>query len=313
VPAESAEQVTDGFSSLHPAVAIGYFALIVGLTVFVPHPILLASSLGGALALCWRLRGGRRSAKLLAGLLPLMLFAAAINALFNHQGVTIIGYLGANPVTRESLLYGAALAGMLAAVLLWFSCYNQVVSSEKFLAVFGRIIPSLALTVSMALRFAPRYLRQLKAISAAQRGLRAGAREARSAARRRPLPARLRGSFALLSILTSWALESALDTADSMHARGYGLPGRSAYAPFRFVARDGVATALMLACAGAVIAALASAVVSVQYLPSFLLNQGAAGTGFATLAYVAFALLCLLPLLFEFQEEAAWRISRLNI
>ncbi len=288
VPAEPAD---GGFASLHPAVTISFFVLVIGLSVFVPHPLVLACSLTGALLLCGRLRGALHTLKLLAGLLPLALFAAAINALFNHQGVTILGYLGANPVTRESLLYGGALAGMLCAVLLWFSCYNQVVTSEKFLAVFGRIIPSLALVISMALRFVPRYLRQLGAISAARGEKGTG---------------RFSHSFAALQILTSWALESALDTADSMHARGYGLPGRSFFAPFRFVARDALALALMLACAGVVVVALATRAVSVQYLPSFLVRQNLAGV-------VAFALLCLLPLTFELQEEAAWRISRSSI
>ena len=316
-----------GFASLHPAVSISYFVLVIGVSVFVPHPVLLACSVLGALALCLLLRGGQGILRLLAGLLPLALIAAAINPLFNHQGVTIIGYLGGNPVTREALLYGAALACLLVAMLLWFTCYNQVITTEKFLAVFGRVIPSLALTISMALRFFGRYLRQLKAITAAQRGLadRRGTGTVLSGAADKTVPvpllsaARLRSSFAVLSILTSWALESALDTADSMHARGYGLPGRSVYRPFRFTARDAIALALILACATIVIVALTSGVVSAQYLPSLLLNQGAAGLPAAARnlliggAYGAFGLLCLLPALLELQEEVAWRISRSTI
>jgi len=318
-----------GFASLHPAVSIGYFVLVIGVSVFVPHPVLLACSVLGALVLCLQLRGGRSTLRLLAGLVPLALIAAAINPLFNHQGVTIIGQIGGNPVTREALLYGAALACMLVAMLLWFTCYNVVVTTEKFLAVFGRIIPSLALTVSMALRFVPRYLRQLKAITAAQRGLGRNSASVTDSPGGDKYPwgvchaanllNRLRNSFAVLSILTSWALESALDTADSMHARGYGLPGRSAYRPFRFTARDAGALALILTCAAVVIVALTSGVVSAQYLPSLQLNLGAAGLPanarnlLIACAYGAFGLLCLLPVLFELQEEVAWRISRSTI
>jgi len=371
VPAEHSH--VGGFAALHPAVSIGYFMPVIGVSVFVLHPVLLACSVLGALVLCLQLRGGRNTAKLLTGLVPLALVAAALNPLFNHQGVTIIGHIGGNPVTRESLLYGAALASMLIAVLLWFTCYNQVVTTEKFLATFGRIIPSLALVITMALRFVPRYLRQLKAIATAQRGLghvtdtppgrvlshpsviaasepqsrrsrvKPGMTEGSDnytpgilvtnacddkyprgvchavSARANSLLAGLRSSFAVLSILTSWALESALDTADSMHARGYGLPGRSAYRPFRFTTRDGVALTLILVCAAVVIIALTSGIVSAQYLPSFLLNQGAASlpaairSVIAVGVYGAFGLLCLAPALFELQEEVAWRISRSTI
>ena len=336
--ARSARPVFGGFASLHPALSIAYFMCVIAVTVFVPHPVVLGCSLCGALLLCVKLRGGRATVKLLAGLLPLAAFAAAINPLFNHQGATIIGYLGRSPLTRESLLYGAALACMLIAVLLWFSCYNLVVTSEKFLAVFGGIIPSLALVISMALSFVPRYLRQLKAIAAAQRGLGrsslrysagspspGGAPYLRTSTAKRvllrfqSLPAQLRGSFALLSILTSWALESALDTADSMRARGWGLPGRNRYQPLQFCARDACALALTLACATPVIVALSSGIVSAQYLPNFLLNQGAAGlpsgarTALIACAYGAFALLCAAPVLLELREELAWRISRLSI
>ena len=327
------------FAALHPAVTLGYFVFVIGVTIFVPHPVLLACSLAGALLLTWKLRGGRATGKLLAGLIPLALVAAAINPLFNHQGVTILGYLGGNPLTRESLLYGAALACMLAAVLLWFSCYNLIVTTEKFLAVFGRVVPSLALVVSMALGFVPRYLRQLKLIAAAQRGLGRGGTAQQGGgvtttmasgpaatgllpvlrARAASLIARTRSGFALLSILTSWALESALDTADSMRARGWGLPGRSTYQPFRFTARDAGALALILVCAAAVIIALVSGVVSAQYLPRFLLDQGGAGLPAALRGAIitggqgAFGLLCLAPVLFEAEEELAWHISRSTI
>lgn len=43
---------------------------------------------------------------------------AALNALFNHAGVTMLFYLpNGNPVTREALCYGAAAAAMFAAVI----------------------------------------------------------------------------------------------------------------------------------------------------------------------------------------------------
>lgn len=44
------------------------------------------------------------------------------------------------PLTLESIAYGCAAAVMLVAVLFWFSCYNEVMTSDKFMYLFGRII-----------------------------------------------------------------------------------------------------------------------------------------------------------------------------
>ena len=41
-----------------------------------------------------------------------------------------------------------------------------------------------------------------------------------------------------LSVTVTWALENAVVTADSMKSRGYGLPGRTAFARQRFDGRD---------------------------------------------------------------------------
>ncbi len=82
----------------------------------------------------------------LYGLLPLLLFSAVLNPLFNHEGATILTYLpDGNPLTLESMLYGVSAAAMMVTVILWFSCYNSVMTSDKFLYLFGRVIPALSL------------------------------------------------------------------------------------------------------------------------------------------------------------------------
>jgi len=245
-----------GAEDLHPAVALCFFAVVISLTVFILQPPVAGCSFAGALLLSLLLRGLRATGKLLAGLLVLMAFAVALNVLF----------------AAGSLRYGLTLAFMLGAVLLWFSCYNVIITPDKFLATVGRIMPALALTITLALRSVPRYVRQLKRITTAQQGL--GRDPGRS------LRARIEQGFATLAILTNWAFESALDTADSMRARGYGAGERSSYTPWRFTRRDGLALAIILLCAILTVAASSVA---------------------------AFALLCLLPALLVLREELAWR------
>ena len=108
--------MTDSFSALHPALTFCYFAAVLLLTMFVLHPVFLALSLLGALGYCAQLRGWRSLWRTLGRLVPFLVLMAALNALFNHAGVTMLFYLpNGNPVTREALCYGAAAAAMFAA------------------------------------------------------------------------------------------------------------------------------------------------------------------------------------------------------
>ena len=73
-------------------------------------------------------------------MLPAILLTALINPIFNHEGVTILGYLpSGNPVTQESVIYGICAALMIVSVICHFSCYNEVMTSDKFIYIFGKI------------------------------------------------------------------------------------------------------------------------------------------------------------------------------
>ena len=144
--------MNDSFSALHPALTFCYFAAVLLLTMLVLHPVFLALSLLGALGYCAVLRGWRSLGRTLGWLVPFLVLMAALNALLNHAGVTMLFYLpNGNPVTREALCYGAAAAAMFAAVILWFQCCNVVMTAEKYLYVFGSALPGVSLLLSMAL------------------------------------------------------------------------------------------------------------------------------------------------------------------
>ena len=145
------------FASCHPAAAFLFFAAVIGTTMFCLHPVLtplsLLLALGTAAVLCPR----HTASQCVALALALPPLSAALNALFSHAGVTILLYLpSGNPLTRESLVYGAFAGGMLAAVLVWFAVVRAVMTSDKLLWLFSRLAPALALLLSMTLRFVPR-------------------------------------------------------------------------------------------------------------------------------------------------------------
>ncbi len=135
----------DSFSGYHPAVGFLFFTLVLLFTMFLFHPVFLFLSLAGAVSYAVYLNG-KKAARLLLMLLPLLLITAGIGAAFNHEGVTILAYFrNGNPLTLESIAAGLAAAVMLVAAVCWFSCYSAVMTTDKFLYLFGRVIPALSL------------------------------------------------------------------------------------------------------------------------------------------------------------------------
>jgi energy-coupling factor transport system permease protein len=276
-----------------------YFVLVIGCAMALTHPVCLAVSCVCALAYSVMLTGRSALRIQLRFLLPLALAAALFNPAFSHQGRTILAYLpDGNPLTLESVWYGLFSAGLLVTVLSWFRGVHAVMTSDKLVYLFGRVVPALSLLLSMALRFVPRFTAQLRVIAEAQRCI---GRDVRSGGPIR----RAKSGVRILSALVTWALENAIDTADSMKSRGYGLPGRTAFAIYRFDRRDKRALAFLLLCGGGVIAGAAWGKLRFVYYP---IISGAAPDAWQILLFVVYLALCGLPLWIEGRE--AWRWNR---
>lgn len=289
------------FSSLHPIVTFTYFALTIGFSMFFMNPILLTTSLTLAV-LHSIIQDGARAVKFnLLYMLPIIVLTALINPAFNHEGVTILAYLpSGNPLTLESVIYGVASAFMLASVICRFSVFNKIFTSDKLICLFGRILPSLSLIISMTLRFVPRFKAQLKAVADAQKCI---GRDITSG----NLKGRIKNGLNILSSLTSWSLENAIETADSMKARGYGLSGRTAFSIYRFDKRDFTILLLTLALGIYVTTGAISGKIDYKYFPSFKLNDF---SFYGISVYIAYGLLCALPIIFELWEVTRWKASK---
>lgn len=290
-------QSRDAFSSYHPAVNFLYFGLVLFFTMCFLHPACLLLSLAAALRYAVCLNGRRAVRRSLRYLLPAALLAALINPAFNHQGTTILTYLpSGNPLTLESIVYGLAAAALLSAVVTWFSCYTAVMTSDKFVYLFGRVIPALSLVLSMALRFVPRFQVQARAVSQAKRCV---GRDVSDGS----LPQRLRNGVTILSILLTWCLENALETADSMKSRGYGLPGRTAFSIYRLDDRDQAALWWLGALGGYILSMWGAGGFACRYFPTFRL---APRDGWSLSGLLAFGLLCLTPVIIDRREDRQW-------
>ena len=291
----------DVFSDCHPAVNFLYFALVIAFSMCCTHPVCLLISLGSAVAYLTVLRGKRGLAAQCRWLVPVAVCAAILNPAFTHQGMTILGYLpSGNPLTLESILYGVAAAVMLAAVFLWFACYTDVVTSDKFIYLFGRVIPALSLILSMTMRFVPRFKAQLHIVSQAQKSM---GREIHQG----KLWYRVRNAVKVFSVMVTWALESAIETADSMKSRGYGEKGRTAFSIYRLDDRDRLLLLWLGFCGLYLTAGAIAKGLYFQYYPMIL---GVTVSPMSISFFAVYGFLCLTPVILQVSAARQWKEKR---
>lgn len=294
----------DSFTSYHPIVNFTYFAAVLGFAMFIMQPVCMVISLGSALVYSTYVGGKKAVAFNLKVMIPMLIIAGLMNPIFNHEGGTIITYLkDGNPLTLESIMFGIAAAVMIISVILWFSCYNQVMTSDKFIYLFGRVIPALSLIIAMALRFIPRFKAQLKVIINAQKCV---GRDIGTGS----LWRRLKNSLKILSILVSWALENAIETGDSMKSRGYGLPGRTAFSIYEFDQRDKGVLVFLLVNISLVFIGTYYKGIYFRYFPTLkgdLVNPLALGI------YIAYALILNTPVMLNIREDVKWKTLKSRI
>lgn len=292
--------MSNTFNSYHPSISFFYFAAVITLSVLFMHPVFLAISL--IASVCYALHQKKFGAPKmgLIFIIPIFLLLALVNPLINHRGREILFHFQNNPITLESTIYGFCNSFMLIAVLLWFVCYNAIITSDKFIYLFGKISPAIALILSMTLRLIPRMKNQLTTISQAQRTI---GRDASCG----NIVRRTKNGMSLMSVLTSWALENSIETADSMRARGYGLPQRSSFGLFCFTRRDTVLGSIIIALVSVCVYLFSIKTAKFFYYPR--LRSAPITSNFVILA-VCYAILCFLPLILECIEFIKWKLVK---
>lgn len=290
------------FKTFHPVVNFTYFAFVTAFSMLLMHPIALAISFVCGFTysiMC----GGRGAIKTnLIYMLPVMIMSAVVNPLFNHEGQTILTYFrNGNPLTLESIVYGAAAAVMLVSVICHFSCFNRVITSDKLMYLFGRIIPSLSLVISMSLRFVPRFAEQVKIINEAQAML---GKKSDSG-----ILYKLRRGIRVMSITVTWALENAADTADSMKSRGYGERFRTAFSIYRFDRRDAITLCIILLFGLWLVYAYIMKYMYFVYFPTFATS----GDVYTVISLIVYFMLCSVPIIIEIKGAVKWKATRLKI
>lgn len=307
--------MSSGFKGYHPLVNVLFFISIIAFGMLLRHPVYLVISFISSTAYYLKLSGKDGRKTVFRFLLPMLLFVVIINSFFNHYGVTTLFILpSGNNFTFEALVMGIVSGITVVSVIQWFFCCNEVVTEDKFMHIFGKILPKGALVVSMILRFVPLYRRRYKEISQARKCMGLNGTDS--------FICKMKNTFKNIGILVSWSFENAIETADSMKARGYGLKGRTYYSRFQWHTGDTLALILLVLFDALTIFGLVSNSAYCIYNPYVIINQPSEiGTtyiinelnltinpfGFLSIiSLIAFTLLCFLPLTIDLKEDIKW-------
>ena len=290
------------FAGCHPAVNLIFFLFAIGITMFSTSPAFLAVTLVFSWLYSMLLNGKKAVKSNLIFTIPILIIMTVINTLFTHNGATVLFYVNNSRITLEALLYGLAAAVLLSSIIVWFSCFNVVMTSDKLIYIFGKAAPVLGLTLSMIFRFIPLLKARFREISMGQRCM--GRHVAGG------FLAKLRQVTKEVSILISWSLEAAIETSDSMEARGYGLLGRSSFHLFKMTPTDkalltGISISGLIAASGCTLGKT-----SIYYYPKVVLGQWDVLTVITLAAYV---LMLAVPLITDIFGEIKWQQYRLEI
>lgn len=284
----------DAFSRYHPAVNFLYFVLAIGFGVVFQHPAYMAAATLGSAAYYLLLKG-RKGIKTILLLLPVFALIGLVNPLFNILGETQLFLLFGRPYTLEALYYGVVVGGIFVVMILWFGCYNVVLTSDKFTSLFGNLIPALSLLLVMVLRMIPSLMRKAVQIRNARKSI---GKTAENGSKKESV----KNGMTILSALTDWALEGSIITADSMRCRGYGAAKRTNFQIYRMTTRDWVLLALTILFGSVTILGDKTA----EFIPSLQLAP-------ISWHFGVYCLFLLIPAALHLKEAITWHILRSKI
>ena len=214
--------------------------------------------------------------------------------LFAHYGEDVLFNVKDTQFTLETLFYGFNQGMVVSSVILWFIAFGEIMDSEKIIYIL-RLTPKCALIFSMVLGFMPRFIKKHYDIKAAKTALYGNSTP-------KGFRNKLKSSAENFSALVSYSLESSIITSDSMLARGYN-PKAVRYNRFKITAKDVFALLILTAFAVCVFVQMLRGEIIFVFDPEIYSES------FSALAFSAFVLFQLFPLIVDLWEDLLWRLS----
>ena len=286
--------MSDEFGRYHPVANLIFFIAVIAFSTFWMQAGMIAVSFICA-TVYYFMQKRSEGFKYFAMVLVAILIASIINPLFSHRGKTALFFLPTgNPVTLESITFGLLAGVILGEVLLWFGIFNSVMEDDKWTATIGKVAPTIAMIITMVLRFVPKYTKFSKSTRDIQN---ANGFNKKS---------RIKNGMHVYSITATWALETSIDTADSMRARGYGKTRRTNYHNYKFEVRDLIFVLWVVLLSATIIWMANVDKIHTFFYPTFRNRE-------SLVVLIAYIVLCITPILINIWEKLRWHILKSKI
>jgi energy-coupling factor transport system permease protein len=233
---------------IHPGALLGYFAGLFALNFMYPHPVFHGTVCVGTFLLAFYYGGLYKMGRLLRLGFLTGVCIVLLNICLNHRGSHLLFYFLGNPVTLEAAVYGVHAGLLMMTMMAGFLSFNALLDQQRFLYLFAKILPKIALILHMAMRYTGVFGQKARELTEIQklRGTWGGPGKWRH---------RIRRSAMLLTALAAWNLEEGMETALVLKARGYGRGRRSAYALYAFTGSDAAFLAVSAGLTGMLVLA----------------------------------------------------------
>lgn len=280
-----------------------YFTAVIACAVSFNHPMFVAVAYLCAFTYSVKLK------KLRAFIFNLVLIVfigvyAMYYSSYNHFGVTNLwsNFID-NYITLESVVYGAVLGVIISTVVMWMSCVHAIVSSDKIIYLFGRVVPKLSLFLSIILRTVPRIKSYARKVNISQSCIGRGVSQGN-------IFYRIKNAFRMVSAIVTWTLENFIESSQSMKNRGYELKGRTAFSIYRFDARDRSFVITIFINITVIIMGVLFEQTKILYNPEIIFNRI---TPLSSVFYIAYMFLCLLPMILQTAGERKFARLRMSV
>lgn len=290
----------NSFKNSHPCFVFIYFAAFTVLSMLLLHPVCAFICFACGIVNVLFVSGKRALRFVLTCVLPVAVGAALLNPLFNHEGQTILHYFpGGNPLTAESVFYGIGTGLSLGGIMCGFYLLNAVMTSDMLMYITGNISPSIALFISMALHFVPLLSDRFRAVRSARNTLRP---------KKRGIISSVCDTVRTFCAVVGWSMEHAVETADSMKSRGYGVSKRTFFSNYTACRADFLNTAYVFFLIAFI--ALKRKALYFSYFPAV---KSTPFSLWGVLCATAYALFCLMPALINIEGAIRWKILKSKI
>jgi len=228
-----------GFRQSHPYVIFSYYLYTGFLVMYFKHPLFLFIALILLVLVNISHDKGKALKKWTIPLVTMGLLFIILNPFLVSQGTNILFYFRGKQVTLEATIYGVVMALAIVGIIVMFVSFNLILNGNKFLFIFSKVLPRTTFLVMLSLRFIPLLKDRFIEINDVQRVRGMNVSEGN-------IKLRTRNGMYMIQTLLTWSLEEAIQTADSMKARGYGSGKKTTYLLYKMKRQDWLSLFILL-------------------------------------------------------------------